>query len=54
MALFTRNGIRFKQLVEQGLLTPSCGLGSIASEDAAAQALELLTELSAKIRKRYM
>lgn len=53
MAPFTRKGIRFKQLIEQGLLTPSCGLGAIATEEAAAQVLELLAELSAKIRKRY-
>ncbi len=54
MAPFTRNGIRFKQLIEQGLLTPSCGLASIATEEAAAQALELLVELSTKIRKLHM
>ena len=54
MAPFTREGIRFKQLIEQGLLTPSCGLGSVATEEAAVQALELLTELSIKIRKRYI
>jgi len=54
MAPFTRKGIRFKQLIEQGLLTPSCGLGNIATDEAAAQALELLVELSAIIRKRYM
>ncbi len=54
MAPFTRKGIRFKQLIEQGLLTPSCGLGAIATAEAAGQALELLAELSAKIRKRYM
>ena len=54
MAPFTRKGIRFKQLIEQGLLTPSCGLGAIANKEAAAQALELLAELSLKIRKRYM
>jgi methionine synthase II (cobalamin-independent) len=53
MAPFTRKGIRFKQLISQGLLTPSCGLGSIATEEAAAQVLELLAELSLKIRKRY-
>jgi len=53
MAPFTRQGIRFKQLIEQGLLTPSCGLASI-TEEAAARALELLSELSIKIRKRYM
>ncbi len=54
MAPFTRKGIRFKQLIEQGLLTPSCGLGAIATDEAAARVLELLAELSAKIRKRYM
>ncbi len=54
MAPFTRKGIRFKQLIEQGLLTPSCGLASLATEEAAARALELLAELSAIIRKRYM
>lgn len=54
MAPFTRQGIRFKQLIEQGLLTPSCGLAPLASGEAAARALELLTELSTKIRKRYM
>ena len=54
MAPFTRQGIRFKQLIEQGLLTPSCGLASLATEEATARALELLSELSTKIRKRYM
>jgi methionine synthase II (cobalamin-independent) len=53
MAPFTRNGVPFKQLIDQGLLTPSCGLASL-SIDAAAQALELLAELSADIRKRYI
>jgi len=54
MAPFTRKGIRFKQLIEQGLLTPNDGLGAIATNEAAAQVLELLVELSAKIRNRYM
>jgi len=54
MAPFTRNGIRFKQLIEQGLLTPSCGLASLPSGEAAARALELLAGLSTEIRKRYM
>ena len=53
MAPFTRNGIPFKQLIEQGLLTPSCGLASL-TEEAAARVLELLAELSLNIRKRYM
>jgi len=52
MAPFTRKGIRFKQLIEQGLLTPSCGLAPLATNEAAARALELLAELSAMIRKR--
>jgi len=54
MAPFTRSGIPFKQLLRQGLLTPSCGLAPLATKEAAAQALELLAELSAKIRKRYL
>lgn len=53
MAPFTRKGVLFKQLIEQGLLTPSCGLAPLNTTDAA-QALELLAELSAKIRKRYI
>ena len=53
IAPFTRNGVRFQQLVEQSLLTPSCGLASISTE-AATRVMELLTELSAKIRKRYL
>ncbi len=54
MAPFTRHGIHFKQLIMQGLLTPSCGLGLLANKEAAARVLELLAELSVKIRKRYM
>ncbi|MFH1169135.1 MAG: methionine synthase, partial [Chloroflexota bacterium] len=53
MAPFTRKDIPFRQLIGQGLLTPSCGLASI-SESAAERALELLTELSAIIRKRRL
>jgi methionine synthase II (cobalamin-independent) len=51
MAPFTRNGVRFQQLLQQGLLTPSCGLASLATTDSAAHALELLAQLSARIRK---
>jgi len=54
MAPFTRKGIGFKQLIEQGLLTPSCGLAPLATDEAATRALELLVELSIKIRQRYM
>ncbi|MFC1949535.1 methionine synthase [Chloroflexota bacterium] len=53
MVPFTRNGVRFKQLIQQGLLTPSCTLTTL-SEDAAGQALELLAELSQAVRKRYL
>ena len=54
MAPFTRQDIRFRQLIEQGLLTPSCTLASLATEEATARALELLVELSIAIRKRYL
>ncbi len=54
MAPFTRNGVPFRQLIAQGLLTPVCTLAPLSSEGAAAQALELLTELSIAIRKRYL
>jgi len=54
MAPFTRNGIPFRQLIRQGLLTPSCGLASLPGEEAATRVLELLTGLSAMLRKRYI
>jgi methionine synthase II (cobalamin-independent) len=52
MAPFTRDGIRFKQLVAQGLITPSCGLEGL-SPSAANQALELTAQLSQDLRNRY-
>jgi len=52
MAPFTREGVPFKQLVAQSLLTPSCTLASLSPE-AAIRALELLNELSAKVRSKY-
>ncbi len=54
MAPFTRNGIPFRQLIAQGLLTPGCGLASLAGEELAERALQLLVELSAEIRRRYL
>jgi methionine synthase II (cobalamin-independent) len=51
MAPFTRNGVSFKQLLRQSLLTPSCTLASLDTPDAAARALELLAELSRLMRK---
>jgi len=53
MAPFTREGIPFRQLIRQGLLTPSCGLASLTAE-AAERVLELLGDLSARLRKRYI
>jgi hypothetical protein len=52
MAPFTRNGVPFKQLLKQSLLTPSCTLASLDNPDTAAQALELLSQLSQIIRKK--
>jgi len=51
MAPFTRNGVSFKQLLRQSLLTPSCTLASLNTPDASAQALELLAQLSQLMRK---
>lgn len=51
MAPFTRHGVPFKQIKEQALLTPSCGLAGL-SEDAAAQVLEMLSALSDRMRGR--
>jgi len=53
MAPFTRDGLRFRQLIEQGLITPSCGLSALPTE-AAEQALSFSAQLSDKIRKRYI
>ena len=52
MAPFTRDGVKFKQLIAQGLITPSCGLEGLSPE-AASLALELTTELSRDLRSRY-
>jgi len=52
MAPFTRDGVKFRQLIAQGLITPSCGLESLSAE-AASQALELTAKLSRDLRSRY-
>jgi len=52
MAPFTRNGLRFKDLVAHSLLTPSCTLIPLG-EEGSEKALELLTALSAEMRSRY-
>ncbi len=53
MALFTRDGIGFKQIIAKGLITPSCGLASLSLE-AANQALEMTAKLSHELRSRYV
>jgi methionine synthase II (cobalamin-independent) len=52
MAPFTKDGVKFKQIVAQGLITPSCTLASLSLE-AASQTLELTAELSHDLRSRY-
>jgi methionine synthase II (cobalamin-independent) len=53
IAPFTRDGVPFKQLISQGILTPSCGLDSL-SEEAAEEVLHLLKQLSDKVRSKYV
>jgi len=52
MAPYTRDGLPIKQLVAQSLLTPSCTLASVSPE-VSIRALELLSELSARVRSKY-
>jgi len=54
MAPFTRNGVSFRQLVKQSMLTPSCSLAGLPDAESSARTLELLAELSMYIRKRYI
>ena len=54
MAPFTRQGIPFRQLIRQALLTPSCGLATLRSNEAAERALELLVGVSGAMRARYL
>jgi methionine synthase II (cobalamin-independent) len=53
MAPFTRDGVKFKQIIAQGLITPSCTLASLSLE-AANKALELAAKLSGDLRSRYV
>jgi len=52
MAPFTRMGIQYKQLINQSLITPSCGLASLSCE-AADAAMSLCTGLSKAFRSKY-
>ncbi len=53
MAAFTKDGVKFKQIIAQGLITPSCTLASLSPE-AAIQTLELTARLSHDLRSRYL
>jgi hypothetical protein len=53
MAPFTHNGLSVKDIIKHSLLMPCCGLLPLASEEEAEKALELLTSLSAEMRKKY-
>ncbi|MGQ9546594.1 MAG: methionine synthase [Dehalococcoidia bacterium] len=53
MAPFTRDGISFRRIVAQGLITPSCGLASLSLEGASL-ALALTAGLSNEFRRRYV
>jgi methionine synthase II (cobalamin-independent) len=50
----TRPGFEFsfRQLIAQSLITPSCGVAGLSTE-GAERALELLTDLSSKVRRRW-
>ena len=54
MAPFTRHGVPFRQLVAQALITPSCGLATLKTPEAAEHALQLLVDLSDTMRRRYL
>jgi methionine synthase II (cobalamin-independent) len=53
MAPFTRDGVKLKQIIAQGLITPSCGLEGMSLE-AANRALELTAKLSRDLRSHYV
>ena len=50
-APFARNGLPFRDIITHSLLTPSCSLANL-SEEGAERTLELLTDLSAEIKKK--
>jgi hypothetical protein len=51
-APFTRNGLPFRDIITHSLLTPSCTLIPLG-EEGSEKALEILTALSAEMRRRY-
>jgi methionine synthase II (cobalamin-independent) len=53
MGSLEKKGVPLRNLLNQCLITPSCGL-AVVSEDAAERALELLAEVSMEFRSRYI
>ncbi|MDM8001008.1 MAG: methionine synthase [Dehalococcoidia bacterium] len=53
IAPFAKENVTFRKLVDQSLITPSCGLASL-SPAAAEQALAQLAELSDRVRRQYL
>jgi len=53
MAPFTKDGVKFKQIIAQGLITPSCTLANLSLE-AAIQTLELTAKLSHDLKSRHL
>lgn len=53
MAPYTRNGLSIKEIVKHSLLLPCCGLSPLANAEETERALQLLTELSEMMRKKY-
>jgi len=54
MAPLTRAGIPFRQIIKQGILTPSCGLATLRDDETVESALRLLVDLSTYIRRKYL
>jgi hypothetical protein len=54
MAPFTRNGLSIKDVARQSLILPSCGLSPLKNDEDVERVLQLLTELSAEMRKKYI
>jgi methionine synthase II (cobalamin-independent) len=52
IAPVTRKGIPFRQLLENSLITPSCGLSSMSIQGAES-ALEMLADLSRELKRKY-
>jgi len=53
IAPFTRNGLKFKDIYKQSILTPCCTLSPL-TEEGTEKALQLLVELSNEMMKKYL